>query len=757
MTPTPPDRSKALAADGSPDSPAGDRLDSWKEIAAFLQRDVRTVQRWEKHAGLPVHRHAEARLRTAFAYRSELEAWWRAQPPVMPDDASANNLAATSADEVSDTISATPVTPRPGLGRRATAIGAGAALLGVLFAVVAIVRSIDRSTAAVTTGPPVSVLLTRFDDQAGEPGLAGMVEEIVARELQRHSALEPIAPARIRRTLRLMRRDTETALTAAIGRELAIRDGQVRFVVAGKVHKLHSRYFVDLEAIGPGDGRVSVTVEPNGDTPTALLASVADESARFAAALVEAGRKEVMPEEKLEPMTTGSLPALRLYSAAVQAGHRRQWRASELLARRAVAADPEFAAAHAWAAWAMRQQGQPAAACAEGSSRGIELSRGASDRETYFIAAIHHAITGDLPAAIAAHEALRGLYPTDRLALDMLITEYSRAGRMKDAVALSVLRAETDPRDFYANVRATHALIVWQTDPKRALPFLTRAQELASHTSDEDRSAWAAWLTGLPVFEQWLAGENGKALATLDGLQKSLDGRLGRERDAYATMVGFSYLVFGQIGESTRALRHAASPVRQLNLAMQALALGDGSEPEARRWLLQVRQHSTVRPALFARAGLVEDAEIGLAGLPPSGHAEGVTEVTRGLIASRRRQIDTAIPLLRRGMELLRFSGEIEYFFAVEALARIRMQAGDTPRAIQLLSETVAQRARTYGATPWAGAYWLKLQQTLTEHHRQRGETAEAQRLQAEMDAVLRSADAGHPFRSPATSTARMR
>ena len=34
--------------------------------------------------------------------------------------------------------------------------------------------------------------------------------------------------------------------------------------------------------------------------------------------------------------------------------------------------------------------------------------------------------------------------------------------------------------------------------------------------------------------------QNGPALATLAELQKSLEGRLGRERDAYATMVGFS-------------------------------------------------------------------------------------------------------------------------------------------------------------------------------------------------------------------------
>ena len=49
---------------------------------------------------------------------------------------------------------------------------------------------------------------------------------------------------------------------------------------------------------------------------------------------------------------------------------------------------------------------------------------------------------------------------------------------MKDAVDLSVLRADADPRDFYGTVRAAHALLIWHTDAQRALPFLTCAQEL---------------------------------------------------------------------------------------------------------------------------------------------------------------------------------------------------------------------------------------------------------------------------------------
>ncbi len=52
-----------------------DRLNSWKEIAAFLDCDERTCYRWEKSLSLPVHRLDIEKKSRVFAYRSELEAW----------------------------------------------------------------------------------------------------------------------------------------------------------------------------------------------------------------------------------------------------------------------------------------------------------------------------------------------------------------------------------------------------------------------------------------------------------------------------------------------------------------------------------------------------------------------------------------------------------------------------------------------------------------------------------------------------------
>ncbi len=62
---------------GSVERTPDDRLDSWKEIAAFMKRDVKTVQRWEKREGMPVHRHVHDKLGSVYAFRADLDAWSR--------------------------------------------------------------------------------------------------------------------------------------------------------------------------------------------------------------------------------------------------------------------------------------------------------------------------------------------------------------------------------------------------------------------------------------------------------------------------------------------------------------------------------------------------------------------------------------------------------------------------------------------------------------------------------------------------------
>src|SRR5215467_11266814 len=51
------------------------RLNSWKEIATFLGRGVRTVQRWERDLQLPVHRIGKGKRSPVYALVSEVNFW----------------------------------------------------------------------------------------------------------------------------------------------------------------------------------------------------------------------------------------------------------------------------------------------------------------------------------------------------------------------------------------------------------------------------------------------------------------------------------------------------------------------------------------------------------------------------------------------------------------------------------------------------------------------------------------------------------
>src|ERR1700758_5804677 len=79
-------RERAMAEQSPSAVPAAktseDRLDSWKEIAAYLNRDVTTVQRWEKREGMPVYRHVHDKRGSVYAISQELDAWRENRRPV---------------------------------------------------------------------------------------------------------------------------------------------------------------------------------------------------------------------------------------------------------------------------------------------------------------------------------------------------------------------------------------------------------------------------------------------------------------------------------------------------------------------------------------------------------------------------------------------------------------------------------------------------------------------------------------------------
>lgn len=127
VTPLPPSYPVELNSD-----PPGDRLDSWKEIATYLRRDVTTVQRWERREGMPVHRHLHDKQGSVYAFRHELDTWVRGRAGRQAGaEAVREQVPDAPAAESDSAGAAVPAPPAASRGRRTLVLAAAACVVAI--------------------------------------------------------------------------------------------------------------------------------------------------------------------------------------------------------------------------------------------------------------------------------------------------------------------------------------------------------------------------------------------------------------------------------------------------------------------------------------------------------------------------------------------------------------------------------------------------------------------------------------------------
>jgi tetratricopeptide (TPR) repeat protein len=138
-----------------------DILQGWKDIAAYVSRDVRTVKRWEKQRGLPVRRMPGDGRANVYALISELDGWLSSGVPVEIETATETD---TAAFETRASLSGVPTpylrtTPREEkqytlVSRRWRHAAAALLSLGAVTALALGIRA-HRRDAAITDIPPL--------------------------------------------------------------------------------------------------------------------------------------------------------------------------------------------------------------------------------------------------------------------------------------------------------------------------------------------------------------------------------------------------------------------------------------------------------------------------------------------------------------------------------------------------------------------------------------------------------------------------
>lgn len=717
--------SRGVAQFSSKEHMANDRLDSWKEIAAHLNREVRTVQRWEKAEGLPVYRHTHSERASVYAYKAELDAWWNYRRPRLEQE----------------------VQVGAAFRRRIWLPVATAAALAVALGISLWLAQRPRLAFQQRDW----VLTATFENRTGESIFEGTLEYALERELSNSRFVNAVPRERIADALGLMRKPTETRIDAALGREICLRDGGIRALLAGRIEKMGSSYLLSASLIEPVSGATVASVSEEADSQDAVLAAMRQLSNRVRKVLGERLSHIQESSEKLEKVTTTALRALQLYSRGMAFVNQSKWEQAADLLEQTVKQDPGFASAHILLAHCYSNVDKDQEA-APHYQRAFQLADTMTDRERYFIRGSYYQRFFNDPAKAAqAYELLVRYYPDHYWGANNLVGVYSRLGRTAEEVFYSVRRAEVRPNNFPSNARAVLALVKGG-DPAKARLYFQRARALASPEMARLYPEVAALLELFPPSDYWVRGDVKETFAEVSRVAQTLNSRSGKMRDALAEGLGFSYLSLGRL-KAAEDLFHSLPDAAEQRFHLALAALNRDDRQALRKYSSRLEGssalQSSVPPILMARAGLLSVAQKAISDRKKIWGAEltGFLETMQGELSLARGQPAKAISLLQEGIEEIgdkRRPVTMTFFLASEALARAWELQGSLSGAIHVLEQASQEKTRA-GMRNYA-FLWMRGQWRLAQLYRKVGREQEAQKIEAEMLKLLAYADPDHPI-----------
>jgi tetratricopeptide (TPR) repeat protein len=400
-----------------PDS-RGRRLESWKEIAAYLGRDVTTVRRWEKREGLPVYRLQHSKLGSIYAYTSELDAW-RDRETHRETLAGATDFTEGEADHQAARIR--PV--------HRWLIAGGVAVVALLVAAYLSTRSRAFN---VTEGD--TVVVADFANSTGDPVFDGALRQGLSVQLQQSPFLRIVSDQRIRETLRSMKKPQDARLVPEIAKDLCVRVGS-KVYIAGSIANFGNNYVIGLQAVNCSTGDLLAQQQVQEPGKERVLDGLSRAAGKLRETLGESISSVRKFDTPLAQATTPSLEALRALSLGRDALSDGNYAAAVSWFQRAIADDPNFALAYAslWAAYSNLGEinlGQ------ENIKKAFELRGEVSERERLGIEASYYwGVSGDLEKAREAYELLAQTYPRDSAAHFNLGNVYQGLGQLEEGLA----------------------------------------------------------------------------------------------------------------------------------------------------------------------------------------------------------------------------------------------------------------------------------------------------------------------------------
>jgi TolB-like protein len=246
-------------AEDRPPEKGGQRLDSWKAIAEYLKRDVRSVQRWERSLGLPVHRVSGEKGGVVFAFTAELDRWFKNRPSnagsgsetptPFSDDASAeapaeNARLATRAQ--ADSVEST-AKPHSNWLTYASVIFAIAVLVPSATYVIGRASSRRALVPSQNASPRIMLAVLPFMNLSGDVTQDYFADGLTEEMITDLGCQNPQALGVIARTSAMKYKNTNKDI-AQIGRELG-----VNYVLEGSVRREGNKARISAQLIQVSD------------------------------------------------------------------------------------------------------------------------------------------------------------------------------------------------------------------------------------------------------------------------------------------------------------------------------------------------------------------------------------------------------------------------------------------------------------------------------------------------------------------------
>jgi TolB-like protein/Tfp pilus assembly protein PilF len=553
----------------------GERLDSWKEIAAYLKRDIRTVRRWEKTQALPVHRHEYLKRGLVYAYKHELDAWWtngnRDKETASPSDGMANATIITDEPQVErENEPQEPNTVVIVVRRRKLLVIISICVVALLFAGLASILQQRQNLRAPTPTLIRSLaVLPMVDRSGGSPQdyfADGITKDLITElgktrglPVMSYQAVSPYKGTEkpIPQIAKELGVDavvegsvSRTAERVSISVELIAADPQRRLWARSFSHDIRDASTLPREVAqaiaGELNGNSRLTeqaVEPSRPTSPELYEMYLKGRYLCTRLSADGNNKGIAYLEQVvaqDPAYADAFASLAYCYTTLAglgyAGHAQLFPQAEVAARKAIALDPSSVEGHIalgsvrlWFEWDWH-------GAQEELEQALKLNPSSLEAHREYIAFL--TAVGRVDEAATEAKKAATLDPISAVSLVWMGCLYVNARRYDEAITAYNKALELDPHFSYANIELawTYAQKNMKSESRAALE---RSISLV-HPGDELLAD--AWLAKAYV----LAGRRGE----LSSLAARWETRARQEYISASRLA----VIYGDLGENARAL-----------------------------------------------------------------------------------------------------------------------------------------------------------------------------------------------------------